>query len=276
VLVSGSPFYFLVGPNSSADQMSRQTHAEVGSWSNTLRAYGGLLVADHGILVLVAGAAGLTLFAVVERFSARSLPVIALTTIVPFFIATIETGQEPIEIPPLNPELGNLRFGLVVALPVALVIGYALARVPARFSLAAAALATTGLVLLSANAFVGHEVVTAEEASQELVVGRTQSATGDFLEHHTTGPILLDVVGNEQLAFPVLDRLIYEGTRRAQANVWKTALRDPRAVGANVVVMRESNSNHADRVHAALNGSPAMAAYHVVLTNADYTVYQLT
>src|SRR5262245_25937638 len=54
LMVTGSPVYFLVGPNSSADQMSRQTHGEIGSWSNTLRAYGSVLVADHGILVLVA------------------------------------------------------------------------------------------------------------------------------------------------------------------------------------------------------------------------------
>jgi hypothetical protein len=275
LLVTGSPVNFLVGPNSSADQMSRQSHAEIGSWSNTLRAYSGVLIADHGILVLVAGVAGLIFFVVAERFSARSLPLIALTTIVPFYIATIEGGQEPIEIPPVNEHLGNLRFGLVAALPFALMIGYALARVPSRVSVAAAVLATTGLVILSANAFRTHELITVEEASQELAVQSTQAATGDFLQHHTTGPILVDLVGNERLAFPVLDRVIYEGTRRAKANVWTSALRDPRAIGATVVVMREVDVITEDRVRTALKGKPAMAPYRIVFTTADYTVYQL-
>jgi len=276
LLITGSPVNFLFGPNSSHDQMAkRHTDVAIGSWSKTLRAYGGMLVADHGILVLLAALGGLVLIVLVERLSARSLPIIALTTLIPFYVVTIEDGQEPVGIPPVNDYLLNLRFGLVVALPAALLIGYLLTRVPARFSVAAGAVATAVLVLLSANTFRLNNIVTVAEAEQDLVDQSVQAATSEFLAQHTEGPILINLVGNERVAFGVLDRVIYEGSREGKTNVWTTALRDPRAVGAEVVVMRSSTLHGQDDVYTALNGSPAMAAYRVVLTNTDYKVYQL-
>jgi uncharacterized membrane protein YfcA len=275
-VVTGSPVNFLFGPNSSAEQMAkRHTDVEIGSWSRTLHAYGGALVADHGIAFLGVAILGLLVFLVVERFSARSLPILALSTIVPFYLATIENGQEPIGVPPVNPTLLNLRFGLVAALPAVLFIGYLLAQLPRRVAVAASVLVAIGMATLSANAFRQHDVVTVQEAMDDLTTQSVQAQTGAFLERHTTGPILLNLVGNERVAFPVLDRVIYEGTSSRHANIWLSALRDPRSVGANIVLMRNSGEHGSDDVYAALNNRPAMAAYHVIFKNYEYTVYQL-
>lgn len=276
VAITGSPVNFLYGPNSSADQMAkRHGDVEIGSWSKTLRAYSGAVVADLGIAVLAAAAVGLLIFLVAERLAARSLPILALSTIIPFYIVTIEAGQEPIGVPPVNPYLLNLRFGLVAALPAALFIGYALARIPRRFALASCALVVVGLTVVSAQTFRQHDLVTVQEATGDLVDQKWQAEAGEFLQRHTTGPILLNLVRNERVAFPVLDRVIYEGTKAGGTNIWATALRDPHAVGAHIILMRNSSQRGADDVYVALHDKPAMAGYHVIFKNVEYTVYEL-
>ena len=274
--VTGVPINFLVGSNSSVDQMGkRHTDVEIGSWSRTLHAYGGVLVADIGIVVLAIAALGLLVFLIFERFSARSLPIIALATIIPFFIITIERGQEPIGVPPVNPYLLNLRFGLVALLPAALFIGYLIARLPRRTAVAASVLAILGLAAISANTFREHNVVTTQEAAEDFNAQAVQAQAGEFLQTHTTGPIMLNLVGNERVAFPVLDRVIYEGTKMGQTNIWKQALRDPRSVDAHIVLMRKSDQHGNDDVYIALHDTPQMGAYHQIFANADYIVYQL-
>jgi hypothetical protein len=78
------------------------------------------------------------------------------------------------------------------------------------------------------------------------------------------------------VAFPVLDRVIYEGTKSGRTNGWAQALRSPRSVGAQVVLMRGSAQYGNDAVYDALHGQPAMAGYRVAFSDGDYTIYELT
>jgi hypothetical protein len=274
--IAGSPTNFLYGPNSSADQMAKRSgDVEIGSWPKSLHAYGAALVADHGLVFLGIAALGLVAFLVFERFSARALPILALSAIVPFYVATIENGQEPIEIPPVNPFLLNLRFGLVAALPAAVFVGYLFARLPRRLAVAGSALAIIVFAAISANAFRQHSIVTAREAADDAAAQSVQAEVGEFLELHTAGPIMVNMVGNERVAFQVLDRVIYEGTKSGRTNIWRQALDDPRSVGAQLVLMRSSGEHGSDEVYSKLHDAPAMSAYHVIFSNDEYTVYQL-
>lgn len=276
-MVTGSPTNFLNGPNSSADQMAkRHTDVEVGSWSKTLHAYGNALLSDHGIAFLGVATLGLLVFLAVERFSARSLPILALGAIVPFYVLTIERGQEPIGVPPVNTSLLNLRFGLIAALPAAVFIGYLLARLPRRMVIAGSVVVALGLATVFAGTLSQHRVVTAQEAMEDFSAQANQAKVGDFLQQRTTGPIMLNLVGNERVAFPVLDRVIYEGTRSGRKNIWSAALRDPRAVGARIVLMRHSSEHGDDEVYTALHDFLATSrTYHQIFKDDDYTVYQV-
>jgi hypothetical protein len=275
-LLTGSPTNFLNGSGSSADQMGkRHTDVEIGSWPKTLHAYYGALVADHGIAFLGIAALGLLVFLLLERFSARSLPILALAAIIPFYIATIENGQEPIGIPPVNPTLLNVRFGLVAALPAVVFIGYLLARLPRRLVAVTSILVALGLTAVFANAFRAHSVVTAQEAVEDFAEQDVQAQTADFLRTRTTGPILINLPHNERVAFPVLDRVIYEGTKSGRTNIWSTALRDPRAAGARIVLMRIAAARYgADDVYTALHDT-AVSSYRLIYKNSDYFVYQI-
>jgi hypothetical protein len=276
LLITGNPLNFLFGPNSSAGQMSRrETDVASGSWPNTLRSYAGALVADYGLVVLGAAVVGLVVFLLFERWSNRSLPILALGTIMPFHLVTIERGMAPIGVPPVNEFLLNLRFGLVAVLPAAILIGYMLSRLPARIALIASIVITLAVTGISVNAFRAHNLVTVAEVQLHLIDQRSQVEVGVFLDRQTTGPILLNLVGNERVAFPVIDRVIYEGTREDRVNIWSSALLDPQGVGAAIVVMRTAGRLGPDDVYAALHDSPEMAAYREVFANDEYKVYQL-
>ncbi|MFI1992439.1 hypothetical protein [Actinoplanes sp. NPDC020271] len=274
-LIAGSPLNFLTGPNSSADQMARRTtDVETGHLGKTLLAYGNALLAEHGLAMIVVAGLGLLVLGIGERFSARSLPVLVLGSIMPFFVATIYRGQAPMGMPPVNEYLLNARFALIGALPAAILTGYLVSRLPKRLIPMAAVIVVTGTAGLSITAFRQDGLVSVREVTEDLSAQQDQARVADFLRGHTTGPIMLDLVGNERAAFPVLDRVIYDGTKIGRENVWKQALASPRSVGAHVVLMRGSGPRGADAVFTALHGTAAMAGSEVVYEADGYTVCQ--
>lgn len=135
----------------------------------------------------------------------------------------------------------------------------------------------TLLALLGSNgfAFARHQVVLATEARSDQQAQELQIQAGDFLENHTTGLILLDIVQNERVGFDVVDRTIYDGTRGPDGNEWTKALADPPAHHVHVIVMRiPGNGLGVDNVYFALQGSPQLKTCHLVFGNASYQIYE--
>lgn len=279
-VIFGTPIYFLTGPNSSSDQMaSLQSEVEIHDWPLTLKAYGTAATADLGLVVIGVAVVALITYLAVERLSVRSLPVLALATVVPFYTYTLESGQEPIGTPTLNGGLTNFRFGLIGLLPAAILIGclvHLLTKRSPRIALHAVAVAgCLGLVGLSAVTVTGHQIVLEQEARENLAAQTDPLAAGSFLEHSTSGRILIDVVRNELVAYDALDRTVYSGTRDSHGNVYDRALIDPRANGIALIVMRTTPGDH-DQVYKSLYGTPALTDYYrEVYHNANYVIYQL-
>lgn len=276
LLIFNNPLNFENGPQSSAAQMA-QKHNElvnIGNWPLTLKGYYTMLASDIGVAVLVLGAIGLVVFIAVERFSARSLPVLALIAIVPFYIYTLEAGAEPISMPSQGGLL-NYRFGLVVAIPAALLIGYLIAKIPGRSMVAAAIVVVVGVTAMSAQAFRQHQVVLATEAAQELYAQRYQIQAADFVQK-TSGLVLMDIVQNERVDFPLVDRTIYDGTRESGRNQWARVLRDPVAFGVKVIVMRLPDpAEPLDVVYGALHSSAVLKKdYRLVFRSSAYLIYE--
>jgi hypothetical protein len=131
-----------------------------------------------------------------------------------------------------------------------------------------------GLLVSGAIPVLRHQVVLEDEATTSLSTQVDPLAAASFLQHDTTGHILIDVVQNELVAFPVLDRTVYSGTRNSSGNVWVRALKDPQAQDVSVIVMRTTPGD-VDAVYQALHSSPRLAAYHEVYHNGSYVVYEL-
>jgi hypothetical protein len=275
-MIFDNPLYFADGPQSSAAQVTqRHETLNVGNWALTVRGYGYAVRSDLGLGVIMAAALGLVVFLAAERFSARSIPVCGLLAVLPFYLYALESGQVPMSMPGQSGLL-NYRFGLVAAIPAAILIGCLLARL-ARSVVPVAAMATAlGLAAISAASFASHQVVLATEAAQDLSAQAGQIAAGNFLAGHTTGLILIDIIQNERVGFTVVDRTIYVGTKEAGRNQWPAVLADPRAYAVRVIVMRlPSPAEPADAVYAALHDSPRLSPYHVVYRSQSYLIYEL-
>lgn len=278
-MVTGNLLNFIDGPDSSKAQMARRTgDVEVGSWSKSIHAYSQTIIATLGLAVIAAAVAGLIVLVARERLAPRTLPVLGLLTVLPFYVYSLESGQEPIGIPPVNGDLLNVRYGLIALLPAAILIGCLADRIPSRSTLltaGATALSVTALLGLTSYAYANHQIVLLRESLNEEGSQEFQIEADSFLIHHTTGPIMVNLVGNERVAYRVLDRVIYEGTKEGSTNVWRKALADPRSVGASVLVMRNSPTRGVDQVYYYLASWPGLSAYHVVFTNAEYRIYVL-
>jgi hypothetical protein len=275
-VIFNNPLNFLDGPDSSAAQMAeRHIDINIGNWPLTLRGYGYAVRSDLGLAVIMVAALGLVVFLAAERFSARSVPVLGLLTIVPFFLWTLEAGKEPLNMPQQS-GLTNYRFGLVAVIPAAILIGYLTTRLPGRVVLPAALASVLALAALSGQSFGRHQVVLATEAAQDLSAQQAQIQAGNFLVQHTTGLILMDIVQNERVGFDVVDRTIYDGTREAGTNQWAAVLRNPQAYGIRVIVMRLPNpADPVDVVYFTWHDSPRLRSYRLIYQSPSYLIYGL-
>jgi Dolichyl-phosphate-mannose-protein mannosyltransferase len=276
-MIFGSPLNFATGPDSSAAQMARRhSDINIGNWSLTLKGYGYAVRSDLGLALIAVAILGLVVFLAAERFSARSVPVLGLLTIVPFFLWTLEAGMEPLSLPQQGGLL-NYRFGLIVVIPVAILIGYLTARLPGPVVLPAVLASLLALAVISGQSLGRHQVVLATEAAQDLSAQQQQIQAGNFLVQHTTGLILMDIVQNERVGFDVTDRTIYDGTREAGTNHWASVLSNPQAYGIHVIVMRLPNpAEPVDVVYFGLHSSPRLKAYRLLYHSPSYLIYGLS
>jgi hypothetical protein len=276
LIIFGNPLNFETGSTSSAAQMAhRHTDINVGSWPLTLKAYGYAVGSNLGLAVIATAALAVIVFLAAERFSARSIPLLGLLTIVPFFLVSLELGAEPITLPQQGGLL-NYRFGLVVLLPAAILIGYLVSKLPSSVVLPGSVVAVMAAAAVSGWAFGRHQVVLATEAAQDLAAQRYQIAAGNFLVQHTSGLILMNNVQNERVAFDVVDRTVYDGTRESGRNQWSTVLAKPREFGIRVIVMRlPSTVVPPDVVYTTLHGSPALRSFRLAYQNPAYLIYTL-
>jgi hypothetical protein len=253
----------------------RHIDINIGNWPLTLRGYDYAFRSDLGLAVIIAAALGLVVFLAAERFSARSIPVLGLLTIVPFFLWTLEAGMEPLSMPEQS-GLTNYRFGLVVVIPAAILTGYLTARLPGPVVLPAALAGILAVAAISGESFGRHEVVLATEAAQDLSAQQAQIRAGNFLVGHTTGLILLDIVQNERVGFDVVDRTVYDGTKESGTNQWAAVLTDPQAYGIRVIVMRlPKPAEPTDAVYFALHDSPRLTPYRLIYRSPSYLIYGL-
>ena len=275
-LIFNNPIYFQNGPQSSSAQMAakRSEIINIGNWPLTLKGYGTMLGSDLGLAALALGVVGLAVFLIAERFSARSLPVLGLLCVIPFYLYTLEAGSEPISMPS-QPGLLNYRFGLVVAIPVAILTGFLLSKIPGRTMIVAALVVVLGLTGLSAQAFREHKVVSVTEASQDLWAQSGQIQAANFLPR-TSGLILMDIVQNERVDFFAIDRTVYDGTKESGRNQWPAVLKDPMAFGIKVIVMRRPAPTFPlDVVYDALHGTKLLQQnYRLAYSSSTYLIYE--
>ena len=247
----------------------------------SLRTYEIATVDTATLPVAILGVLALAVFLWRTRLSPESLPALSLLVMFPMFVVTLYKGQRPLHVYEYYHSFYNVRFGLVMLLPICLVIGYAAAEagrlVPRRWwsvLRTLPAVAVIGVVaILAVNGLRTGGIVTLEEpltadAAQSSV--QASAAATWLREHYTGGLMLMESYGNEEVAYasqvPLQDQ-VYEGSYR----IWTPALAHPGYHEIVWVVMHDSSQ---DQVYAGLHPSIVRFGYRLAWTNKDYFIYR--
>jgi hypothetical protein len=280
--IFGNPLNFQTGQFAKPSNWVSSGEPFIGSWLIAAKTYWYAMLDNETSPLLLLAAAGLVCLIAREwrtkRTAARSLPVLSLLVIVPFFIVSLYAGQRPLHVLQISHDLYNVRFGLIMLVPAAILIGYLVGTLQ-RFRLAmyvAGSLVLALAVGLGAS-LVRHDNVITYTAARETLSSTTvlkQEPVVAFLRtHYTGGLVLMESFGNENIAFQIpSDQLVYEGSYRQ----WLPSLRNPSRNHIEWIIARFGNSPYPDKVCLAL-GKAQLSHYSVVYTTADhdYRVYRL-
>jgi Dolichyl-phosphate-mannose-protein mannosyltransferase len=280
--IFGSPLDFQTGAFAKPSNWVASGEPFIGNWVIAAKTYWYAMLDNETSPLLLLGAAGLVCLIAREwrtkRTAARSLPVLSLLVIVPFFIVSLYAGQRPLHVLQISNDLYNVRFGLIMLVPTAIGIGYLVGTLQ-RFRLAmyvAGSLVLALAVGLGAG-LVRHDNVITYTAARETLSSTTvvaQEPVVAFLRtHYTGGLVLMESFGNENIAFQIpSDQLVYEGSYRQ----WQPALRNPSGNHIEWIIARCGDSPSPDKVCLAL-GQAQLSHYTLVYTTADhdYRVYRL-
>jgi hypothetical protein len=215
------------------------------------------------------------------RLSVQSLPPLSLLVMFPMFAGTLYQGQRPLHVYQYYHSFYNVRFGLVMLLPMCLLIGFAAAEagrlVPRRSRAALRDLPAVAVLcvvaILAVNGLRSGGIVTLEEplTADAAPASLRAAAAADWLRlHYTGGRLLMESYGNEEVAFasrvPLQDQ-VYEGSYR----IWQPSLAHPGYHSIVWVVMHRTTQ---DQVYAGLRLSIVRYGYRLAWKNADYLIYR--
>ncbi|MEU4577768.1 glycosyltransferase [Nonomuraea sp. NPDC023979] len=268
VVIFGDPLYFYAGEYAKPSLWVSRDELTVGDWGTSLRTYGYAVVGNLGPVLPVLALAGLVAHVLRRRDPVCLAPLLLAV----FFVYALYAGQRPLHVEEIAGDLYNVRFGLIVILPVALLAG-GLAAEAARAGRPVAALAGAVAVLVCPLATGELDVRREAEAFRSGEAVRSGLRAAAWLRsHYDGGRVLMQSFGNEVLTFHSrvpTGSILYEGSFRQ----WRAALDDPAGSGVRWIHMRRTPGDR-DRVWKALNGAPALRGYTPVYDDGDRVVYR--
>jgi len=276
-LILGNGLGFLNGEYAKPSLWVGAAEATVGNWWVSLQTYSLAVVHNLGLFTIIIAVIGLVGVFVRKMFSLSYLPALALLVLFPFFVFALESGQRPLHVEEVSNDLYNVRFGLLMILPAAILVGCAVTLLIGYdvWTKVVAGVAVAGAVVFALASFMQTDgIVTLKEplAFAEQTHTTLSAEAGAFLrQQYQGGDILMESFGNELVLFDAgitPSDNIYEGSYR----LWEPALENPSAQHIEWVVMRAGDQP--DKVYDALNESSAMDQYELVYQNSDYYVFK--
>jgi hypothetical protein len=281
--IEGSPLAFQTGtfakPSNWVDSGEKASHH---LWI-ALRTYEIACVDTVTAPVAVLALAGLAVYVWRKRLSAESMPALSLLVMFPMFVATLYKGQRPLHVWEYYHSFYNVRFGLVMALPAALLAGYLVAevldradRMRGKWRLALVAVPAVVFAVIGAQCGAqlrtGTIVALQEPLAANAAPGAisASAAAGWLRAHYDGGLMLMESYGNEQVAYasrvPLQDQ-VYEGSYR----LWSPTLAHP---GYHQIVWVVMHDSPQDKVYTALRAPIVRYGYRLAWGNGDYLIFR--
>lgn len=293
-LIFGNPLNFQNGEYAKPSLWVGADEKSVGDPILAAKTYWFAMVENLGVVLVLTMIVG-AIVLVLTRRRLDTLPTLSLMAMAPFFIVALAVGQRPLHVEQITGDLYNVRFGLTMVLPAALVVAYLVALIPshARAGGLAAACVVTLLPLIAQGP---NEVVTAREgpvamyarcravfspdqcmppaphSTSRADLPKPIAETSAFLrDHYNGGVILIQSFGNESLLFRAkvpLTNNVYEGSYQK----WDPALSSPAGQRIKWIVMRGGKAP--DETYRELHGSDELSQYTEVFNNGPYIIYE--
>jgi hypothetical protein len=271
----GNPFYFQDGEYAKPSLWVGSGEQAVNHLAIAFRTYWYAAVDNIGLLPVILMLVGCVVLVVTRRKSLLAvLPVLSLLVFFPFFVMALYKGQRPLHVAQIGGDLYNVRFGLLMVLPAAIILGY-LVHVVQQWTKSRVAvgiwIATTAALLAT---LFGATPVTLAEPQADMTTGYSQhsDAASAYLQaNYHGGTVLMQSFGNELVLFKAhvdLSNNLYEGTYKK----WQPALHDPQAAHVTWIVMRRSPD---DQVYRSLHDAPQLKHYQLMYQNDDYQIYEV-
>jgi hypothetical protein len=270
-LIFGNPLNFQNGEYAKPSLWVSEGEKALGDPVVAMQTYWYAMVNNLGLLLVLTMLAGAAVLAVKHR-KLDSLPTLGLLMMAPFFVVALTVGQRPLHVQQITGDIYNVRFGLLMAIPAAIIAGYLVSLTPSRahvYGLIVACIVT--LIPLIPDGPTG--AVTAREGSLFIGLEGNVRQTSEYLaSHYRKGEvILIESFGNESILFnarvPLTDN-VYEGSYQK----WDPALSDPPGQQIKWIVMRTGKAP--DKTYGELYSSDKISAYTEVFRNDLYIVYQ--
>lgn len=270
--------YFQTGPFAKPSLWVGHSDLAIGHWGTAGLTYLYAMTDNAGAVAVALGAVGFVCYVVRTRLRPETIAPLALTAFVPFYVYALYSGQRPLHVTQINGSLYNVRFGLLMVLPVAIFMGYLVAVIPARApgwlrstgyaGVVLAAIACAGLVLHSGTATLTEATVFRATSAEQA----NTTAANWFRSHYDGGKVLMESFGNETVTFGShipLNQVVYEGSFRQ----WLPDLADPAGHGIRWIYMRQAPGNQ-DQVYTRLHGTAGLRSYHLVYHDKARLIYQ--
>jgi len=271
-ILFGSSTAFMDGEYAKPSLWLTNSEPAIGNWGLSFKTFWYATIENVPWPLLILAAIGFYAFVVIEmvkgKLHGRSLIVPSLLSVIPFFVYAIESGQRPLHVLQVNGSLYNVRFGLIMVIPVALFAGYAVGWLRKFRLVKIVALAVVfGLAVATTVSAIRHDdVVTVNEAVAGLKGERDiegQKVIDNFKPMYDGGDVLVETFGNERPVFFTVpsQNMIYEGTNKNDR--WKKSLADPAGNNIRWIIMR-CIPDFRDKVCNTLENAPVLAAYQLV------------
>ncbi len=270
--------YFQTGQYTKPSLWVSHADKAVGHLGLSLLTYLDAVIDNAGAATLLLAAVGFAAYLARTMLASDAIAPMALMAFVPFYVYALYAGQRPLHVMQINGNLYNVRFGLLMVLPIAIFLGYlvtlveiwseTLLRRAGSVGLVLGTLACTGLVLHGGIATLTEAIVFRSSPAEQANL-----AAADWLrKHYSGGMVLMESFGNETVTFwsrIPLGRIVYEGSFRQ----WAADLADPEGHGIRWIVMRRRPGTP-DEVFRRLHGSALLAGYRLVYRDTERFIYE--
>jgi hypothetical protein len=250
--------------------------AAIGHWGVAAKTYLYAIVDIAGVLIGTLGVIGLAVALIRRPTRLAVLPTLASVALVPFFVVALARGQRPMHVEQITGDLYNVRFALMMMIPLTVGLGCLVAAAPWRSRAVAALVAVAAIATTTFAQLSGPGPVLAREPdgwlNSKAHEAQFDGAGGYLREHYNGGRVLASFFGNENVLFAARvapGHNIDEGSFLE----WKPALRHPARHQVEWIVMRAGDAT--DPVFRQLFGTATLRSeYRQVYDDLGYRIYQ--